>query len=66
MSTSATLLTVIRYLDNECLWRDEWDGQKRGESKQEHADRISAWIQENEDLRATIEEVRALAAMAPT
>ena len=51
------LLEARRHLDDKRLYRDELSGQKRSETRQEHADRLSTWIQENEDLRELREQI---------
>jgi hypothetical protein len=54
-----------RYLGDKRLYHDELDGRKRRETNQEHVDRISRVIQENEDLRTLVDEIDAALATTP-
>jgi len=55
------LLQMLRWarkdLDDTRLWRYELDGRRRSETKQEHSDRISTFMQENEDRRRFLNEI---------
>jgi hypothetical protein len=63
------VLTMLRwarrhYLDDQRLIADENATRRRSETNQEHADRISANMQENEDLRDFLRDIdEALAAI---
>jgi hypothetical protein len=54
-----------RYLGDKRLYHDELDGRKRRETNQEHVDRISTVIQENEDLQTLVDEIDAALATTP-
>ena len=51
------LIEARSYLFDKRLWWDEHGGRRQRENKQEHADRISDYIEQNECLRNLIENI---------
>jgi hypothetical protein len=56
-NVKSLLSEALRYLKDGRLYYSEVDGRRRRETAQQHADRISSEVQENEDLRALVDEI---------